>query len=709
MGVMALSCRRLSTIPFLRSPPKPIFTIRHTLFRSSYRSPFTAYSNPFPNQPIRWPRSNRNYTLWIGSASLAFALHLSLSPPLTLETWATGSEKTAEQLMLEESERERLDPCRALSGQPLILRILKRAQLLAIKCVIEPIATGLRFVHLVVIFLPVILSIPLACIGPRQPDRCSERIGTIWWYSFLIKSMERAGPTFIKLGQWAASRTDIFPAEMCEMMSKLHSDARAHSLRDTKRTISQAFGGRHFDEIFEEFDEKPLGIGAVAQVYRAKLNPHLLPRLHEVGETDFKKNLRRKVDVLVKKAPYQGVPSSYVAVKVLHPKVDRTVHRDLRIIYFFASLLNLVPTLEWLSLPDEVDKFSEMMRLQLDLRIEANNLSRFRSNFGDRTTVTFPLPYSNYTTREVLIEEFAHGVPLSFFLESGAGPFRKEMADMGLDAFLHMLIMDNFIHADLHPGNIMVRFYKLEPLPSFSQFPLVVPGRKASARGADNHKEVTEEVISRLIPHRGNPQEWQKELNLLDNEGYRPQLIFIDTGLVTELNSVNRRNFLDLFRAIAEFDGYRVGHLMIERCRSPSAVIDNEIFTLKMQHLILAVKSRTLALGNIKIGDLLAQVLQMVRVHHVRMEGDFINVVLSILLLEGIGRSLDPNLDLLKSSLPMLRSIGAGSGAQMLGKRGKSDLGLLKVWIALEARQFINSSVEDVENLVKYDLLSPNL
>ena len=220
------------------------------------------------------------------------------------------------------------------------------------------------------------------------------------------------------------------------MMSKLHSDARAHSLRDTKQTISQAFGGRPFDEIFEEFDEKPLGIGAVAQVYRAKLNPHLLPRLHEEGGTDFKKNPRRKVDVLVKKTPHQGVPSSYVAIKVLHPKVDRIVHRDLRIMHFFASLLNLVPTLEWLSLPDEVSKFSEMMRLQMDLRIEANNLGRFRSNFGDRTTVTFPMPYSNYTTREVLIEEFAHGIPLSSFLESGAGPFQKEMAGMGLDAFL---------------------------------------------------------------------------------------------------------------------------------------------------------------------------------------------------------------------------------------------------------------------------------
>lgn len=57
----------------------------------------------------------------------------------------------------------------------------------------------------------------------------------------------------------------------------------------------------------------------------------------------------------------------------------------------------------------------------------------------------------------------------------------------------------------------------------------------------------------------------------------------------------------------------------------------------------------------------------------------------------------------------MLRSLGAGGGAQMLGKRGEGDFGLLKVWIALEAREFINSSVEDVENLVKYDLLSPNV
>ena len=119
-------------------------------------------------------------------------------------------------------------------------------------------------------------------------------------------------------------------------------------------------------------------------------------------------------------------------------------------------------------------------------------------------------------------------------------------------------------------------------------------------------------------------------------------------GLITELNSVNRRNFIDLFKAIAEFDGFRVGELMIERSRTPETAIDPEIFELKTQRLVNNIKSRTFALGNVKVGDLLSQMLGMVRQHHVRMESDFITIVLSILLLEGIGRKLDPGMDLLE-------------------------------------------------------------
>lgn len=428
-------------------------------------------------------------------------------------------------------------------------------------------------------------------------------------------------------------------------MSSLHSNAPAHSLEDTKKIIVKAFDGLPFEEIFEEFQEEPLGVGAIAQVYKAKLKPNLAAQREEDltdEPQDLRAKVRKNVDVLVKSSP-RRVPSSYVAIKVLHPHVDRIVRRDLTIMAFFAAVINMIPTMEWLSLPDEVRQFGEMMKLQLDLRIESTNLTLFREHFKTRTTAWFPYPYREYTTREVLVEEFAQGIPLETFLDKGGGVYQREIAQEGLDAFLHMLLIDNFTHADLHPGNIMVRFYK----PSQLDLSLRVPTRAVEATSRAE-ADVMEDVLGRLRPHTRDPEAWKAALAELESEGYRPQLLFVDTGLVTQLNDRNRRNFLDLFRAIAEFDGYRAGHLMVERCRQPDAVIDAEVFALKMQHLVLGVKSRTFALGNIKIGDVLSQVLQMVREHHVRLEGDFVNVVISILLLEGIGRNLDPDLDLFK-------------------------------------------------------------
>ena len=371
---------------------------------------------------------------------------------------------------------------------------------------------------------------------------------------------------------------------------------------------------------------------------------------------------------------------------------------------FFATIINIIPTMEWLSLPNEVDKFAEMMKLQLDLRIEGANLEIFQKNFEQRSTVTFPTPYQEYTTRKVLIEEFAHGLPLPMFLEQGAGPYNKELADMGLDAFLHMLLIDNFVHADLHPGNIMVRFYKSRTIDLHELIKILWSRPNNQNNGTDSKRrpmdpKVTEEAITRLRPHKHDPIAWNAELEKLDKEGFRPQLIFIDTGLVTELNDVNRRNFLDLFRAVAEFDGYRAGHLMVERCRQPDAVLDPEIFALKMQHLVLGVKSKTFALGQIKFGDVLNEVLRMVRKHHVRLEGDFVNVVISILLLEGIGRQLDPDMDLFKSAIPILREVGAQRAREAIAT-GETDLGIssawLKVWVGLETRNLISASVQEV-------------
>ncbi|KAF8474308.1 hypothetical protein JB92DRAFT_1903885 [Gautieria morchelliformis] len=537
-----------------------------------------------------------------------------------------------------------------------------------------------------------------------------ERWGAVWWYDFMVRQMERAGPTFIKLAQWAASRADLFPDMMCEKMGMLHSNGKPHPIVHTRQVIEAIFR-RPVSEVFEEFDEEPIGIGAIAQVYRAKLRSDLLPPSY-LGPK--RATPRRLTDLSPIPDPPPMVPTAYVAVKVQHPHVSQIIQRDLRIISFFARFISIFPDMQWLSLPEEVEVFGRMMSEQLDLRNEVKNLIKFEENFASRkAAVTFPRPLEDYSTKDILIEEYENAIPLNAFLKHGGGPFDHIIAESGLDAFLKMLLLDNFIHSDLHPGNIMIRFYK--PTTSF-----VLRGILASVFNtppptdpshSPSHHEAQDMIINRLHPLISDPSSWRAELQTLFQQGYQPELIFIDAGLVTTLDGDNRRNFLDLFRAVAEFDGYRAGKLMVERCRSPELAVDPETFALKIQHLVLSVKSKTFSLARIKISDILTDVLKAVRQHHVKMEGDFINTVISVLLLEGIGRQLDPNLDLFRSSLPILRQLGR----QMTAQENMKDLShsnfgaMLKIWVWLEARELLSSAIVNADEIIKYDLLMPNV
>ena len=150
---------------------------------------------------------------------------------------------------------------------------------------------------------------------------------------------------------------------------------------------------------------------------------------------------------------------------------------------------------------------------------------------------------------------------------------------------------------------------------------------------------------------------------------------------------------------------------MVQRCKTPDLVLEPETFALKIQHLVLSVKSKTFSLARIRISDILGEVLAAVRVNHVKMEGDFVNTILSILLLEGIGRRLDPELDIFQSALPILRQVGRKMGTReaIEGVKG-SDLGaMLKLWVWMEARALASGVVVDWEAFVRYDWLTPNL
>lgn len=472
-------------------------------------------------------------------------------------------------------------------------------------------------------------------------------------------------------------------------MGKLHSGVHPHSIGHTKRVIERVFQ-RRFEDVFEEFDEQPIGVGAIAQVYRATLKKDLIPPSYLNPKRPPKHGSAALNPTVVPFDPPPTVPTAAVAIKVLHPKVDKFISRDLRIMRFFASAISVFPGMQWLSLSEEVEVFGGMMAEQLDLRHEAENLRTFEYNFNQRkAAVSFPRPLMNFTSKDILIEEYQNALPMEAFLKNGGGSFDKQLAELGLDAFLNMLLLDNFVHSDLHPGNIMIKFYQ----PSIR---FLLKGMWASIWGRkqpedplhplDKSTNHDEDVINKLRSLRSDPPAWRAELRSLFEEGYLPEIVFLDAGLATTLNDSNRRNFLDLFRAIAEFDGYRAGQLMVARCRTPHLAIDPETFALRMQNVILGIKRKTFSLGQIKISDILAEVLRAVREHHVKMEGDFVNTVLSVLLLEGIGRQLNPDLDLFKSALPILRQLGRQMTAQesmnAVKELPRSDLGkYLKVYL----------------------------
>jgi len=152
--------------------------------------------NPFS----RLPRTPFVLTI-AASATLPLVSNSPNNDPDPDDTEEDDIDLTLEQSLLDTSERERKRQTYGINRERSVFyRLFRSIKIAFLRYVFEPIATGIRFVQLVVIFVPVFVTIPVIFLGTRVPERDHERSGTLWWYQFLVKQMERAGPTFIKVG-----------------------------------------------------------------------------------------------------------------------------------------------------------------------------------------------------------------------------------------------------------------------------------------------------------------------------------------------------------------------------------------------------------------------------------------------------------------------------------------------------------------------------
>ncbi|XP_055277351.1 uncharacterized aarF domain-containing protein kinase 2 isoform X4 [Moschus berezovskii] len=502
----------------------------------------------------------------------------------------------------------------------------------------------LRAGALLVKFFPLLLLYPLTYLAPS--------VSSLWLH-LLLKATETSGPTYIKLGQWASTRRDLFSEAFCAQFSRLHVQVSPHPWTHTEHFLRQAFGedwGRVL--CFEK--QEPVGSGCVAQVYKARANPAFLEkdsiqrlatasrlqlsletgalaglgglsgRLEKAGRPQESLADQSFVErLLFPKADLVGANTSLsqasgtageqepdhlvpVAVKVLHPGLLAQVQMDLLLMKMGSRVLALLPGVKWLSLPEIVEEFEKLMVQQIDLRYEARNLELFQCNFLNVNSVKFPTPLRPFVTKDVLVEtyEVRESVPVSSYQHAGIPlDVKRKIARLGINMLLKMIFVDNFVHADLHPGNILVQ------------------GADSLAQGPEvqlQRVDVCEALAVAVSPAR-----------------CPLRLVLLDAGIVAELQAADLRNFRAVFMAVAMGQGQRVAELILHHARA-SECEDVEGFKAEMARLVTQARKNTITLEKVKL------------------ESNFASIVFAIMVLEGLGRSLDPKLDILEAAKPFL-------------------------------------------------------
>ena len=238
----------------------------------------------------------------------------------------------------------------------------------------------------------------------------------------LSRAMERLGPSYVKLGQFLATRPDIVSAGVAHELERLQDRVAPLPREVAVKRIEAAFQ-LPLKALFCEFGES-VAAASIAQVHRA--------RTREGGRD--------------------------VAVKVLRPGVERRFARDLADMFFAARLAEwLIPDAERLKPVQIVETLARSVRMEMDFRLEAAAADEYGENLKDDPEFRAPKIDWDHTTREVLTMEWIEGTPFSDPDRLIALGF--DLARLGrllIQSFLRHALRDGFFHADMHQGNFLV-------------------------------------------------------------------------------------------------------------------------------------------------------------------------------------------------------------------------------------------------------------
>ena len=433
----------------------------------------------------------------------------------------------------------------------------------------------------------------------------------------LAVAISRLGPSYVKLGQFLATRPDVVGPAAVRDLEFLQDRMEPFPQAVAEAQIAAAFG-RPLNEVYTEFGPS-VAAASIAQVHRARVKD-----MH--GERD-------------------------VAVKVLRPGVQSRFARDLSDMYaaayfaqeHFSGADRLRPV-------EVVDTLERSVRMEMDFRLEAAAASEFAENVANDPDFRIPSVDWDRTTKEVLTLEWIDGIPLTD-LEAlkRAGHDLPRLGRIVIQSFLQHALRDGFFHADMHQGNLFI-----DP-----QGRLVAVDFGITGRLGPKERRFLAEILYGFITRN-----YRRVAEVHFEAGYVPETFSID-------------DFAQAVRAIGE-----------------------------------PIHARTA--DQISMAKLLTLLFEITAIFEMKTRTELVMLQKTMVVVEGVGRTLDPHLNLWSTAEPVVRSWIE----ENLGPRGKiEDLGRHLSSIARFANDLPNvlirgeRLVEKLEKLAAdgFDLSGPTV
>ncbi|WP_237155256.1 2-polyprenylphenol 6-hydroxylase [Oryzibacter oryziterrae] len=392
----------------------------------------------------------------------------------------------------------------------------------------------------------------------------------------LTAAVNRLGPSYVKLGQFLATRPDVVGRSMADDLTALQDNLPAFGLDGAKAAIRLSFGVEP-DRVYTALSE-PIAAASIAQVHKGKVRDR--------GDD------RERA----------------VAVKVLRPGVERRFASDLGGFYLAARLIERLHKASRRLKPlAVVDTLARSVSLEMDFRLEAAALSEMAENTRDDPGFRVPSVDWERSSRTVLTMEWIDGRKLSDVEGIRAdGHDMKALAATLIQSFLRHAIRDGFFHADMHQGNLFV-----------------------------------------------------------DAEG---RIVAVDFGIMGRLGAEERRFLAEILYGFITRDYRRVARVHFEAGYVPP---DQDMETFAQALRAVGEPLQGHKASEISMARLLTQLFEVTELFQMETRPELIMLQKTMVVVEGVARSLDPELDMWKSAEPVVtewvaRNLGPIGQAQRL-------------------------------------------